>query len=378
MIRYGRLILAVVLLAATAQGQSGEKAGAINTGMGKGDDAFISRQSDFFLREADAALKANAPTPQPSRERLLALYLLDAVMHDTHAPNRPELQRFYHGRMEEMAAALEKSSVKEGLAVWQLYNHGFIVRSASRTVAFDMHRGPERFRWDGPNGRANVPSPDFPLSAAVIERLARQCDVLFVSHPHADHVDPLVIETFLKQGKPVVAPDEVLKESPLHGQITHLAREAHRKQTLALAEGKSLDVVIYPGQQYQDGGPPNNVALVLFPEGLSAAHNGDEINDPYPAYQEDFQWIDAVHDHFKVDLFLTNCWANDIFRMIRGLAPKLTVLGHHNELGHQMNDREPYWGDEKFLSLNIGEAQAAGNPVLNMAWGESYLYVPAK
>lgn len=353
------------------------KPAPVNPALGVGDDAFIARQSHFFLREVDAVLKRVPPGLQEPEERKLALYLIDAVLHDTHAPNRPEVRQFYHSRMEQAVQELDKTKISEGMWIWKLYNHGFIVRTASVTVAFDLHRGPSRFRWDGPNERQGVASPEFPLSEELIKRMVSQCDALFVSHAHGDHVDEGAISAFLEQGKPVVAPETVLKGSPLQERITHLKREAHTEQALAIQNGKrTLKVVVYPGQQYQSGGTLNNVVLVTSPEGLSFAHNGDQINDPYPAYQEDFKWIDEVRAHHRVDVLMTNNWTNDVARMIRGFNPKAVLLGHQDELGHQMNDRVPYWGDAKYLGLNFEEAKAAGYPVVNMAWGESFPFVP--
>jgi hypothetical protein len=157
-----------------------------------------------------------------------------------------------------------------------------------------------------------------------------------------------------------------------------MKREAHTVQTLPIQNGAvQLQVVVYPGRQYQSGGPENNVTLVLSPEGYTFAHNGDQINDPYPDYQEDFKWIDAVRDHHRVDVFMTNNWTNDVFRMARGFNPQLVIPGHQNELGHPMYDRVPYWGDEKFLHLNFTEMKAQF-PVLPMAWGETYHFVPKR
>jgi len=115
--------------------------------------------------------------------------------------------------------------------------------------------------------------------------------------------------------------------------------------------------------------------LVYTPEGMTFVHNGDQINDPYPAYQKDFEWIDKVKDHHKVDVLMTNNWTNDVLRMVRGIDPKLVVPGHQIELGHPLWDRVPYWGDEQYLKLNFSEMMAE-YPTLVMAWGESYRYKP--
>ena len=348
----------------------------INPALGAGDDAYLSRQTEAFLSEVVKTLDNVPPTVPEPRERTLALRLLDAVLHDTHSPNQPAVQAFYHTRMERAIRQIEEMRVDEGIQIWKLYNHGFVARTKSVTVGFDLHRGASRFRWDGPDGRTSVEATGFPISDAVADRLAAQCDVLFISHEHRDHADPYIAEAFVKQGKPVVAPESALRDAPFHGQITHMKREAHTVQSLPLRDGMvMLEVVVYPGHQYQDGGPENNVTLVISPEGHSFAHNGDQINDPYPQYQEDFKWIDTVKDHHRVDVLMTNNWTNDVLRMVRGFNPRLVIPGHENELGHQMNDRVPYWGDETFLKLNFTEMKAKF-PCLVMTWGETYRFMP--
>jgi L-ascorbate metabolism protein UlaG (beta-lactamase superfamily) len=346
--------------------------------LGSDDDAFLNRQAAAFLADVTETLTTVKPSAPEVRERYLALRLLDAVLHDVYAPNRPPVQSFFHERMEQAALEIETVRVDEGAVIWKLYNHGFVVRTNSVTLAFDIHPGPEGFRITDPAGkRTIVPCPGFPVPDGVLLRIAKACDVLFISHVHADHASKSVAQAFIDQGKPVVAPDTVFKGSPIHEKITHLKREAHTLQTLSIQDGKAeLRVVVYPGQQYQDGGVPNNVVLVFTPEGLSFAHNGDQINDPYPQYQEDYAWIDHVHEHHKVDVFMINCWGNDLFRDVRGFNPKLVLPGHENEMSHPVWDRVPYWGDSEYLRLTYPELKASEYPVVVMTWGESYHYRP--
>lgn len=343
------------------------------------DDAFMNRQAAELLAEVNRTLDEVKPVAPEPRERLLALRVLDGVLHDPYAPNRPAVQDFYHERIARVAADLEGGRPERGAVIYRLYNHGFIVRTKAVTLAFDMHPGPAGFRVTTPGGkRSFAPCPGFPISEELQARLVAQCDVLFISHEHGDHVHKPLAEMFLAQGKPVVAPEPVFSGSDIHGRITHLKREAHTLQTLPIQNGAAeLRLVVYPGQQYQDGGPENNVVLVYTPEGMTFAHNGDQINDPYPEYQEDYEWIDVVREHYAVDVFMANCWSNDLFRDVRGFNPKVVLPGHENELSHPLWDRVPYWGDSEFLGLTNSELKASDYPVVAMAWGESYRYEPA-
>ena len=342
------------------------------------DDAFLNRQASEILREVSQTIQEVRPAFPESRERLLMLRLLDAVLHDPVAPARPPIQQFFHSRMAAAAQELESGHVERGATIWKLYNHGFVVRTPSVTLAFDLHPGASGFRATDRDGkRTLVACPGFPATDELMKRIVAQCDVLFISHQHPDHASKPVAELFISEGKPVVAPEPVFAGTALHEKITHLKREAHSVQVLPVRGGtKELKVVVYPGQQYQDGGVPNNVVLVYSPEGMSFAHNGDQINDPYPEYQKDYAWIDHVREFHKVDVYMTNCWTNDVLRDVRGFDPRLVLPGHENELSHPLWDRVPYWGDSEFLHLSYPQLKTSGYPIVVMTWGESYHYEP--
>ncbi|MBI2424144.1 MAG: hypothetical protein HYV27_15035 [Candidatus Hydrogenedentes bacterium] len=371
---------AMILLCATTWAEEGAPVPpVVDPRLTQDDDAYLNRQAQSLLATVDETLAAHPPVVPEPLERRLALAVMDGLLHDVYAPNRPPIQAFYQRRIEQLTGAMEATQVQEGARIWKLYNHGFIVRTATVTLGFDLHRGVAGFRVNDPKeGKSSVPSPGFPIRQDFVERIARQCDVLFISHLHRDHADDAFAQAFIDQGKPVVAPPGVFPNSDLATKLTVLPREAGLLQRLPIQNGaRELELVVYPGQQYQSGGPPNNVVLVFTPEKMSFAHNGDQINDPYPEYQEDFKWIDQVHEKYDVDVLMTNCWTNDIFRFTRGFDPKLVLPGHQNELGHPIWDRVPYWGDAEFLKLNYPELLASDYPVLVMTWGESYHYIPA-
>ena len=342
------------------------------------DDAFFSRQARDLLDEVNRALAQYPPQVPEPLPRILAKRIMDGVLHEVYAPNRLPVQRFYHERIEKAVQDMETRKVAQGAVIWKLYNHGFIVKTPTVTLGFDLHRGTEAFRVVEPEKRRKrVPAPNFPIPDSLAERVARQCDVLFVSHSHYDHADPFIAQTLLNLNRPVVSTEETFKNTPFRDQLTFLKRESNTVQKLPIQDGSIiLDVVIYPGQQYQNGGALNNVAVVTTPEGLTFAHNGDQINDPYPEYQKDYQWIDQVHKRFDIDVLMTNCWLNDMLRFVRGFDPKLVLPGHEVEMGHQTWDRMPYWGDAEFLNLTYPQVLTSGYPLLVMTWGEAYHYVP--
>jgi len=59
-------------------------------------------------------------------------------------------------------------------------------------------------------------------------------DAHFISHQHGDHSDPWVVQTFIDQGKPVVAPPDLWTEEPIFKSITHLERNTNTLHTLKI------------------------------------------------------------------------------------------------------------------------------------------------
>jgi hypothetical protein len=278
----------------------------------------------------------------------MALLMIDNVLHDPAAPERLAVKKFFHSRMELVLRGLTENHVQTGAMIWKLYNHGFIVRTSTVTIAFDLVTG----RSAGAEG--------FPIPDALVEQIVRHCDVLFISHRHGDHADIRVAQAFIDLDRPVVAPPEVWAGKPIHRRITHLERAPLKTQELSIQNGERLlEVILYPGHQGRD--IPNNVPLVFTPEGISFSQTGDQSN------AEDFSWIDEVAGNHAVDVLMPNCWTTDIARMIRGFDPELVVTGHENELGHSVDHREPFWMTYDLLRESVA-------PFLLLSWGESFHY----
>ena len=322
-------------------------------------NAYLDRQHSAFLDKINTTLQKYPPQYPQLSERIWALYLLDAVLHDPYAAYRRPVQEFFNSRMILALDQIEHSIVTDGAIIWKLYNMGFIVRTKSVTIAFDLVRG------------SSARAKDFALSEEMMHRFVKQCDVLFISHRHRDHVDEQVAQFFIDDGKPVVAPPQVWSGKPIYRHITHLKRKAHEMQSLAVQNGRNvLKVVVYPGHQMAK--TENNVPLVFTPEGLSFSHMGDQINEG--DFMIDYDWIDKVADHYHVDVLMPPCWTNEIYRIVKGFNPKVVIPGHENELGHPIDDRVPFWGDSEYLELTYPELKNSDYPTVIMTWGESFLY----
>ena len=322
------------------------------------DNDYLDRQAKVFLDTIQSILSKFRPTFPENRERGMAKLLMDAVFHEHYAACRKPVQDFFHSQTGRLIKELEVTKVEKGAMIWKVYNMGFIVRTKSVTLAFDLASG------------ASSGSPDFTLSADEKDRLVRQCDILFISHKHEDHADKAVAEIFLQYGKPVIAPEQVWKKEPIFSRITHLERVAEKNQPVKLSNNRILDVTVYPGHQLTSA--ENNVALVKTPEGITVAHTGDQINEG--DFMMDFKWIDQVAQNHQVDILMPNAWTTDIVRIVKGFNPALVMPGHEIELGHTVWDRLPYWGDDQYLELNYSELKKSKYPVVVLVWGESYHY----
>lgn len=233
--------------------------------------------------------------------------------------------------------------LEEGMKVYKLYNDGFIVKTKSVTVAFDLYRG-----------GAMKKSPSL-ISDKTMQAIVARCDIMFLSHNHPDHIDPVVVKMFTDMGKQVIAPNNSLVGNEL---VTHIRSEQIIDREFK-TEGGKLDVKILPGHQSE---LINNIHVVTTPEGFTFAQTGDQYN------KEDLTWLLDVKTKIPaLDVLLINCWANRLSDTIEGFDPKLVITGHENELGHTIDHRESYW--TSFIKL-----EDVKKPSCLMTWGEVYWY----
>ena len=352
-------LLVLITISCIAQNKKAGSSALIDTALNEIQNQFLNNQAEALLQQANEVFSKYPPDWPEPEARPSALMLLDGVLHDVYAPQRPPVQEFFKTRMRQAIEEIEQTEITEGARIWKLYDHGFVIRTKSTTLGFDLIRG-ESARAEG-----------FPISQEYMDRLIKQCDVLFISHYHGDHAEEWVAQSFIDQGKPVVAPSQVWKGKPINKLITHLERVPHTLQALPVQGGlKKLKVVVYPGHQGEN--IENNVSLVITPEGLSFSHMGDQSNS------NDFEWIDEVGNNHVVDVLMPNCWTTDIVRVANGFSPALIITGHENEMGHTIDHREPYWltyqrreGSDRFGGQSdIGY----DTPLILMTWGESYHY----
>lgn len=306
-------------------------------------EAYLVNQTENTFRLVDGLLKENMPSAgKPTLARKSALLLLDGIFHDTRLDGSNVLAEFADVRLNCILEDL-KQPLPEGMKIYKLYNDGFIVRTKSVTVAFDLYRGGKM-----KEGRHLI-------SDETMRAIAEQCDIMFLSHNHPDHVDPEVVKMFTDAGKDVVAPTDVLAENEA---VTHVRSERIADKNFKL-KGCKLKVKILPGHQSE---MMNNIHVVTTPEGFTFVQTGDQYN------KEDLEWLLTVHEKIPaVDVLMINCWANRLTDTIDGFNPKLVITGHENELGHTIDHRESYWAS--YVKL-----EEVRKPNCLMTWGECFWY----
>ncbi len=306
---------------------------------------------DRSLRWVHHILENYPPAWPEHPVRRAALIRLDDILHIESAPDKPLVRQFYRARMEGAVSRIESTPVSEGMRIWKLYNHGFLIRTPSVSLAFDIVPG--------------VPQRGFLVEPSLLERIARQADVLFISHVHGDHASSQVVRLFLERGKPVVAPEGLWADHPdFAGRLIRPRRSASLVHRLPVRQGRQvLEVVAYPGHQGES--VINNVHLVRTPEGFTVVHTGDQSGSEAPG--GDFDWIAHIGYQHAVDVLLPNCWTTNLPRLARGVNPRLVITGHENEMGHVVAHREDY-------TQTYNRLFGSPYPFLVMAWGESYHY----
>lgn len=335
---YTSLCMAGIVLSSIPGGVTAQEKNAMEKSAFWGNsEAYLNKQAFQMFDLIDRALTENPPAPGAPMVRKLALYNLDAMLHETKYDDSEALHGFITSRVNKVIADLS-NPVEEGMKVYKIYNDGFIARTGSVTLAFDVVRGACKGK--------NL------ISDASIGQIVDHCDVLFLSHNHGDHVDPVVVDLFLKAGKPVVAPTNVLPEKK---EIRHERSDKMIEIKMKLDKNKNIRVKIFPGHQSE---LMNNIYVVTTSEKRTVAHIGDQYN------KEDMEWIVNIHKHIpQPDALIVNCWTHRMSDLAEGFNPKLVITGHENEMGHTIDHREAFW-------LTFRKMEQVNRDYLVMGWGE--------
>lgn len=302
-------------------------------------EVYLDNQADVLFRLIDETLQQNPATWQaPSAERRLALASLDALLHDTRNDDSPALHHFIDTRVGRIVEDLSRPVSRKGLRVYKIYNDGYIVRTRSLTVGFDLcgTRGPFKV-----------------LPDSLMHQLVVACDVLFISHRDPDHADRGVVAMAHETGIPVYGPADYD-----NGQIVPV-REDFKAVQLGTRRG-SVTVLPLPGHQDD---LQNNIYVVSFPEGYVVAHAGDQYNEG------DMAWLSCAREKMSrpLDILIVNGWAMRLKETIEGFSPRLVISGHENEMGHGIDHREAFW-----LSQYKFDEMSLPMPTIVLVWAERF------
>ena len=151
-------------------------------------EVYLINQTEKTFHLVDALLKENPPSSgNPALARKAALQLLDGIFHDTRLDGSGTLSQFMESRLGGLLENMQKP-LEEGMKVYKLYNDGFIVKTKSIAVAFDLYRG------------GAMKESSSLISDKTMQAIVAQCDIMFLSHNHPDHIDPVVVKMFTDMG----------------------------------------------------------------------------------------------------------------------------------------------------------------------------------
>ena len=254
---------------------------------------------------------------------------IDDLILGTYPPLHPDTKMFYKFMLEKAIIEIKTEVVTEGATIWQIYNHGFVVKTPSKTFGFDL------------KDYFNI--KDFLDLADIL-------DVYFISHEHGDHYSTSLINAMKALGKPVVGPAE--------WYLVPVKMNSGDTMTIAgLSVTAHYGLHSVPVRQFE----------IITPEGLKFLHTGDNQDSA------------TLPDVTNINVMLLNCWINDsgaiawiegVRKAIDIIRPDVTLPGHMIELGH-LGSRSPPVPYRDPIASNNG---SLASEYYMLGWGERYHY----
>lgn len=253
---------------------------------------------------------------------------IDDLIIGTYPPLHPDTKGFYIFMIKKALQEIKTEIVTDGATIWQLYNHGFVVKTSSSTFGVDLY--------------------DYFNLKEFLE-LANLIDAYFITHQHGDHYSSGLITRMKNLGKQVVGPSDF-------SQATVKMAAGDQKIIAGLKVTAHDGLHSVPVRQYE----------IITPEGLKFLHTGDN------------QTSETLPKVVDIDVMLLNAWINEsgatswiegVRIAINKMKPKVTLPGHILELGHLSSYnavpyRDPIASDNGSLASEY----------YVLAWGERYHY----
>lgn len=181
---------------------------------------------------------------------------------------------------------IRKTKVKKGVAIWHIYNMGYVFKTARNCFGIDIH-------------------------VRDAEKLADDLDFLLITHEHADHWTRGLLEAMIKKARPVIT--RWFEGST----VVNKPKEFYFEQ---------VKVRIEIGDHHPDS--TNN--MLMFEVDCGPKSGGFNIYHTGGAYN-----LEKMKPKKSVDIFMPHVSVGlNIEKAIRKLEPKLTFISHVLELGH--------------------------------------------
>lgn len=196
------------------------------------------------------------------------------------------------------------------LALCKVYNMGYILRTSERTILLDV-------KWTGTEEEA--------------ARIASKADVFFLTHPHGDHYNPVMLKAMADAGKTIVLPCPGMKDFQCKNYVL-IDNDLTSPMDI---EGISV-LSIFGNQGVKI---PNNVYHLTF-DGWTVIDQGDN---------KVWDKQEALASYPASDIIISPVWNG--MKMLFSPAMKackdgrmpVYLTSHENELGHTVDHRESYW-----------------------------------
>jgi hypothetical protein len=255
---------------------------------------------------------------------------IDELVSGYYAQQHDEIYKFYRLMTEKAMIEIRNEKVEEGATVWQIYNHGFIVKTPTVLLGFDLY--------------------DYYGSSANLKNLADILNVMFISHNHSDHLCPELEQAMVNRNKPVI---RNVNPAMTHVSTTINLGDSINELNLIVTQHTGLHSIAT--QMFE----------VVTPEGIRIFHTGDNQTS---------ETLPVIPD---VDILLLNAWVNESGstssiegsrNAINKIKPKVTLPGHILELGHVLSGSYTVFYSDAFVVNDID----LGCDYYVLAWGERY------
>ena len=253
-----------------------------------------------------------------------------AYLKETDAKRVAELEKsgtlyFLNKAFDKVKKEVRTTKVKEGtVAVWLLYNMGYIVKTPTTIFAIDLY-------------------------SKHADELLDMVDFVMITHAHGDHKTKNVVEGMTKRNKPILAAFDIEGANVMKIEDGKTYDMGDVKVRTTIGDHNKRLLIYVTSYEIDCGANTNNT--VIF-------HTGDSNN--YKQLNPQKQ-VDIFIPHMSVGL--------KIQKAIDKFQPHHVFLSHLQELGHKIDKWR--WTFHDALKL---KGKLTHDHVWIPCWGEKVVY----